>query len=216
MKTPLSLIGLLLAGVFLFSACGESAKQQEAQTGEAEEASAVEGTEVKIDAAASSVGWAAYKVAGSGHNGTVAIKDGKFIMNGEELVGGSFSIDLTAIGNEDIEDAEEKQKLIGHLNSGDFFLTEKHPTADFEITGIEENASDSATHTITGNLTMRGKTNSITFPATVSMENGQLKATANFALDRTKWDVSFHSGLEEWGDKTIKDEFDVMLDIRSM
>jgi len=68
--------------------------------------------------------------------------------------------------------------------------------ANFVITQVQEATNeDGRTHDITGNLTMRGKSRSITIPATVSMDGGMLKAsTPKFTIDRTQWDVSYNNG----------------------
>ena len=46
---------------------------------------------------------------------------------------------------------------------------------------------------VTGQLTIRGITHSINFPAIIKNENGVIKADAKIAIDRTKWGVNFQS-----------------------
>lgn len=212
MRTTHNLFLLLVLSTFLFTACADKPKGQDAEVSEAKEETEAEGNKLPLDMESSEVAWKATKVTGA-HNGIVQIKSGHLTHEEGKLTGGEFVIDMTTITVQDLE-GEEKEKLEGHLKTGDFFLVEEHPEARFVITDIKPSNSDTATHTISGNLTIRGKTNNITFDANVQeMDGGAMMATTVFNIDRTKWDVAFHSGMEEWGDKTIYDEinFDIKL-----
>ncbi|GAB3332998.1 YceI family protein [Marivirga atlantica] len=167
--------------------------------------------ELAVDTAASRIAWVGEKVTGQ-HNGTVKIKSGGLEVDGDQITGGSFVIDMTTIDVEDLS-GDMKGKLMGHLRSDDFFSVEKHPTATFTITSVDKSEATDATHFISGDLTIKGKTNKVTFPATVSMVGGKVNATANFDLDRTKWDIRYGSGsfFDGLGDKMIYDDFKVDL-----
>ena len=218
---------------------GTDAEVSEAQ--EVEEVSA-EATDYSVNTNESELTWYGFKPNGR-HNGTIAIQDGTLsVMNGE-VVGGNFTMDLNNIEVKDEGmDEESRGKLTGHLKSGDFFSVEEYPTAEFEITSVEpysegEVASASGedkmtvvvndeevdeysladpTHTITGNLTMRGKTLSVTFPAKVNVTDGQVTAEAKFNIDRSQWGISFReeSGYEARAkDELIYDTVHVGFDI---
>ena len=75
----------------------------------------------------SQVVWKGYKVAGS-HTGTISIQAGTLEFNNNELVGGTFIMDMTTIGSTDLS-GEYKEKLDGHLKSDDFFGVATYPTA---------------------------------------------------------------------------------------
>ena len=69
---------------------------------------------------------------------------------------------------------------------------------------------------ITGDLTMVGKTSSISFPAKVMSDANGAKGFATFKIDRTKWDLKYGSGnffKELTADKIINNdiEFDLKL-----
>lgn len=154
----------------------------------------------------SSVAWHAEKVTGE-HDGFVNIKSGTLLAKNGTLSGGSFVIDMTSISCTDIENEEYNTKLVNHLKSDDFFGVEKHPTAKLEITSVE---SDKIGHyEISGKMTIKGKTNDITFSASVNESGDMLKANAEIIIDRTKYDVRYGSGsfFDDLGDKTIYDEF---------
>ncbi len=158
----------------------------------------------EIDKMASSLKWEGYKPTGE-HYGTVQITSGELMVKDGKLVGGEFVIDLTSITVLDIEDPGMNDRLTGHLKSADFFEIESYPEAKFEITDVTpvsgtpsdpsmEKGDVKPTHQVTGNLTMKGITKSITFNANVDMTKGEFNALTNmFFLDRTEWDVKFKS-----------------------
>lgn len=172
--------------------------------------------EVKVDTKSSQIAWVGKKVTGQ-HNGTVNIKDGALEMENGQVTGGSFTIDMTTINVLDLE-GEYKGKLMGHLKSDDFFSVEKFPNAKFTITSINKSEATDASHFIAGDLSIKGITNKITFPATIKIVDGKANATASFALDRTKWDIRYGSGsfFDGLGDKMIYDDFELSINLSSL
>ena len=161
--------------------------------------------EIKVEN--SKVVWKGYKVTGS-HEGTIAIKSGYLDFNDEKLTGGTFIIDMSTIISTDLE-GEYKGKLEGHLKSDDFFGVEKFPTATLNFTKVKSDGKN--TYKVTGDITIKGKTETITFNLSVYGN----KANAAIKIDRTKFDVrygstSFFDGLK---DKAIYDEFDLIADL---
>lgn len=171
----------------------------------------------KVDVAKSDVKWHAKKVTGE-HMGTIALKSGQMLVNGNKITGGTFVIDMNSIACTDIKDAEYNQKLVGHLKSDDFFSVEKHNTATFKITGVKPIAKAAAgqpNYTVTGDLTIKGITNPISFPATVSVKDGVASAKADVTINRAKYDIRYGSNsfFDNLGDKAIYDDFVVTLDV---
>lgn len=238
-KLRISILALF-CGVVLYS-CQQKPGGTDAEVGEAQEVSEVssEASDYALNTTESKLMWYGFKPNGR-HNGTIGIQDGSVaVMNGE-VVGGSFTMDMNNINVEDLE-GEYKDKLTNHLKSGDFFSVEEHPTAVFEITEVEPYSNEVAstdgdakmkvvvneeevdeysipdpTHTITGNLTMRGTTLSISFPAIVEVTDGQVTAQAKFNIDRSKWNIDFReeSGYEARAkDELIYDTVHVGFDI---
>ena len=82
----------------------------------------------------------------------------------------------------------EIDKLTEHLLSGDFFNIGEHPQATFVSTKIEPNGTGQVN--VTGDLTLLGQTQSITFPAAVSTVDG-LSLKAEFNIDRTQFGMNF-------------------------
>lgn len=161
--------------------------------------------EVKTDA--SKVTWKAYKVTGS-HTGTVDLKEGNLIFEDDKLTGGEFKVDMTSLISTDLK-GESKGKLEGHLKSDDFFSVANHPTASLVFTDVK--ASGKNSYEVTGDLTIKGITKPVTFDLSVYGS----KATATLKVDRAEYDVRYGSGsfFENLGDKTIYDEFDLVVDL---
>ena len=152
--------------------------------------------------------WKGYKVTGS-HEGTIAIKSGFLNFEDGKLAGGEFVIDMTSIKNTDMEGGEYGGKLEGHLKSDDFFSVAAHPTATLVFNKVT--ASGKNAYAVTGDLTIKGKTNPISF--TISIYGN--KATASLKIDRTKYDIKYKSAsfFESLKDKAIYDEFDLVSDL---
>ena len=192
-----------------------SNETEKAETTEVTEASGDMSSGMAISS--SSLKWTGRKLGGE-HFGTIQISKGELIVEGDQLTGGNFTIDMNTIKVEDLTDAGKNKDLTDHLFSEDFFNVANHPEATFTVTGVEAlAAADEAgnTHTISGNLTIKGITQGIKFPAAVSMQDGSVTAKASFDIDRTLWDIKFKSGkfFPELGDKAIKDEISIALEL---
>lgn len=167
-----------------------------------------DGEKKEVNVSQSKVTWKGYKVTGS-HDGTIDLKSGFLMMDGKKLTGGEFVIDMTSISNADMTTGNGKEKLEGHLKSDDFFGVEKHPTAKLVIKSSENFNKNS--YTVKGDLTIKG----ITKPITLVISMFENKATATMKVDRSKFDVRYGSGsfFDDLGDKTIYDEFDLVVDL---
>jgi polyisoprenoid-binding protein YceI len=69
---------------------------------------------------------------------------------------------------------------------------------------------------VTGNLTMRGTTKSVTFPANVMMQGDKVMAKAMFNIDRTAWGLMYGdegSITDQAKDKFIYNTVTVGLDL---
>ncbi|RYD52332.1 MAG: YceI family protein [Sphingobacteriales bacterium] len=205
-----SLFPIAAASLLLFAACNNAPEAPKANATDAQAVTTpAAGKTYTVDVAQSSVGWIGTKPTGK-HNGTFMIKDGNLMATDNAVTGGQFTIDMASIKALD-QDAEGNTKLAGHLSSPDFFEVAKYPTSTFQITevkpgiagltDVDSNLLKGATHTVTGNFTMKGVTKSITFPAKVTMNPTEVMADANFNIDRTQW------GLIYGNDKGLGDKF---------
>jgi polyisoprenoid-binding protein YceI len=178
--------------------------------------STLKATTLNVDPAKSQIIWNAKKVGGE-HTGNVKLSKGTMTVQGSKLTGGVFVMDMTTIVDTDLTNADFNTKLTTHLKSEDFFSVEKHPTSTFKITKAEPIAkakAGEANYTITGDLTIKGITHSLSFPATVKINGNMAEATAKFDIDRTKWDIKYRAAIiGTAADKIIDDNFTIDLKV---
>ncbi len=223
LKTP----GLFVAAALVLASCGNN--RETVETTEAQEVGEATGETLQINTSASEVNWRGYKPTGQ-HYGIIPITSGEVTVDGNEVTGGKFVFNITQLEVHDLEAGSDSHgKLTGHLQSEDFFDASNYPEATFEITAVEpfaagdsvenkeEFASDNTpkssdeqmvanpTHWVSGNLTMRGTTKNIKFPAAVSVSNGSATAQAGFNIDRTEWGLMY--GDEAGAVNKAQDQF---------
>lgn len=195
------------AGAFLLTSCVSNPDGQRAETTDSVAEVETAGTELPVDASASSIKWLGNKVSGE-HFGEVTLTSGTLIVDGGKLTGGNFSVDLNTIDVQDME-GEYKDKLDGHLRSDDFFDVANHPEATFVITSVVDGANDGEV-VISGNLTMRGESKNITFDANVTeVSETSVRANADFNIARKDWGVSYAGQADD----LISDEFNLKIEL---
>lgn len=170
-----------------------------------------------VNIAESVLTWKGTKPGGA-HNGIVAIQKGGLLMDNGALIGGQFTFDMTTIKVLDIPaDKKGNGDLVGHLSSPDFFDVQTYPASKFVITKVE--GKNNAIN-ITGNLTVKDVTKSITIPATIVMMEGvtTLKS-ANFNINRADFNIKYQSksffSLEELKDKFIDDLIEMSFEVKT-
>ncbi|HRK28000.1 MAG TPA: YceI family protein [Chitinophagales bacterium] len=213
-------IFILVALVFSMVACTQApdapkATVSEPQATNPDTNSGAQGN-WKVDLQQSKVAWVGTKPTGR-HNGAFNLKDGALSVANGQITGGSFTIDLPSIAVLDEGMSEDSRTdLTEHLKSADFFEVSKFPEGKFEITSVQPAPADAQatgnapapTHILSGNLTLKGVTKGVTFPATIAMSENMLKANANFNIDRTNWGMSYKSD-KSLGDKIIHPEVNI-------
>jgi polyisoprenoid-binding protein YceI len=91
----------------------------------------------------------------------------------------------------------------GHLNSGDFFLTEQYPIVRFESTGVR--VGEGNRFEIDGNLTIKDITNPVTFKAEFlgwgpGLHDTTMAAfSAKTTVERADWDLTWNVPVETGG-----------------
>ena len=90
-----------------------------------------------------------------------------------------------------------------------FFGVENHPNSTLVFTNVE--ASGKNSYEVQGDLTIKGITKPVTFDVSIYGS----KATATLKVDRAQYNVKYGSGsfFDDLGDKTIYDEFDLVVDL---
>ncbi len=209
---------LFSMGALVLASCQGDPKADEAKTADSVAVTApATGNTYKADLTQSNVQWTGTKPTGQ-HSGVMMLKDGSLNVDNGAVTGGEFTIDVSTIKITDA-DTNGASKLAGHLSSPDFFDAAKYPTAKFVISSVtpgvdtaggKELVMKDATHTITGNLTLKDQTKSVSFPAKVSTTDAGITADANFNIDRTQWGLVYgnNKGL---GDKFIRPTVNIIL-----
>jgi len=154
-----------------------------------------------VDLTTSMMTWKGTKPTGE-HNGTVALKSGGLVVENGVLKEGEFVIDMSTIKNLDMAGSAGAGKIEAHLKNADFFDIAVYPTSTFVITSVLEVEANIA---VTGNLTIKDVTKSITIPAKISTEDGVTTFTsALFNIDRADFNVKY--GSKRWIEG-LKDKF---------
>ncbi len=75
------------------------------------------------------------------------------------------------------------------------------------ISSVESKGGDN--YLVAGNLTIKGITKPVSFPAVVKTEGKTLTAKGTITVNRTQYDIKFKSAsfFENLGDKAISDDF---------
>lgn len=181
---------------------------------------AVEQTEVSadavkysVDAAASKINWEGSKVTGGKHHGVISLSEGELNVKDGKIEGGTFTVDMNSITVEDLKTGDGKEDLEAHLkgtgteDKADHFLNvKKYPKGTFVITSVTEEAGKQV---VTGNLTLKEVTKSISFPVMSTVTESEVTVHGDaFNINRTLWNINFNSNslFDGLGDKAISDD----------
>ena len=137
-----------------------------------------------LDAANTKITWVGSKPDGK-HSGGFEKLTGTAAVGADPT---TLKLDVT-IATESI--TSDDAKLTAHLKAPDFFDVKRFPKATFKSTKIEKTA---AGYMVTGDLTLLGKTKSVSFPATASVSGGALKLDGAFDIDRTAFGMNYGKG----------------------
>lgn len=195
------MLGIL--AVFI-AACGDVGEAPEAEIGEAVSVAPGEGVPYAIDTTRSAIRWRGAK-ATRAHEGGFELFSGTVYVNRGVTSGVLLNIQTPSIYS-------DTERLTEHLKSGDFFGVDTHPVATFEATDVVLAEESGARYRVTGNLTMRGQTNSVTFPADIRVEDDTLWAEADFIIDRQRWGISYPGQPDD----LIGDQVRLLLDITAV
>ena len=215
-----------MIAICMVTSCSGDSKAAKATVGEAKKVTAPAATNtLKVNTANSKVNWTGSKPAGK-HSGTIALSSGSVQLDGGDLSGGKFILDMTSITVTDLEAGQGKEKLEGHLkgtteeNKDHFFDVRTYPTSTFEITKVAKLANDpDASHLVYGNLTIKDVTKGVGFKAQIINKNGKLSVnTPPFTIDRSDFNVKYGSAkfFPDLKDKIIHDEIELQISLNAM
>ena len=193
---------LVLASVLAIAGCEDPATgKPRAEVGTAQPAAtAAEGrVQYTLVTDQSKVDFVGSKVTGKHDGGFKSIKGTANIEGtSPETSTVEIDIDMKSVWTDD-------ERLTGHLNNADFFDVENHPNAKFVSTKIEKSGS---AYTVTGNLTLRGQTKSIKFPATITLGDDTATVKAEFSINRKDFGIAYAGKPDD----LIRDDVVIKLD----
>jgi polyisoprenoid-binding protein YceI len=211
MNNKLSTTNFILIIAPLFFGCGGPVTGKNKNNAPASSLSLHVGDEKYfiIDMKESVVAWTNSSVHGK-NIGYVYISKGELMIENGQLMGGTVEVDMNTIED---KNHRSENNLIKHLKDSDFFDVKKFPFSTIAITRVASiNVEDKE---ITGNLTIKGITHPVTFPARIEVKGGIVKASGKLVIDRTLWDVRYKSGkfFDNLKDQAIADSIEFNIKI---
>jgi hypothetical protein len=216
-KTVLSLV--LISLITLNSCKKEKTEEQNANV--VENNMTADGVKYNVDLNQSTVNWSGSKPTGK-HNGTIKFKEGFVIVKDSAITSGRFFIDMNTITVTDLKPEEGKADLENHLKGtaerdkrDHFFNVKKYPTSDIKITKVVE--KEGKTY-IYGNLSIKGVTKAVNFPAKISITENEVTINSEkLVLNRTYFNVNYASKslFTDLKDKFINDEIEIQVDVKT-
>ena len=200
----------IIFALLLITACSNPASDKpQAITNEAAPvtatSSAPQGQRYSISPENSKIEFVASKVTRS-HNGSFKKFSGAIDFRGQpENSTVSVTIETNSIEADDPD-------LTKHLQTPDFFDVAGYPQATFTSTAIKPGGEKSATHTVTGNLTLHGVTKSISFPATIAVNPQAITVDSSFSINRKDFGINYAGAA----DNLIRDEVVLKLTVRGV
>jgi polyisoprenoid-binding protein YceI len=166
--------------------------------------------EYTINTDASSATWIGRSVAGQ-HSGTVYISSGELLVDNGKISRGTVRVDVNSLAVTSISNLKLNSQLTGRLKGKDFFDTYNHPVAIFRISSVRHESGSN--YTVNGSLTIKGKTQSVRFPAIINHDKKQISVHATVMVDRTKFNITSGSTdfFNDLGDTAIHNEFEFTL-----
>lgn len=175
--------GVLAFAALTFTACG-GAENNDATTEDQKEE--IVKAEYQLDSSESTLEWAGSWIGGqndgNNHNGVIKISEGTMFQDGEEYHG-HFTVDMTSIDVQDIDEASGKPKLEGHLSNEDFFNVSKYAVTDVKVMEIIEGNAKIA-------IMVAGVELERTVPITVKTDDESMTLKGDFSVDFTEADFN--------------------------
>jgi polyisoprenoid-binding protein YceI len=210
MNNKLSITYAILIIAPLFFGCGGPVAGE--NNNNASASSVSPGQKYIIDTKESVITWkGAMLLAAEEHVGYVHISKGELLIEKDQLVGGTVEIGMNTI---EYKDKTNKNTPVNHLKSPDYFDVEKFPISTITITRVASVVSGK-TIKVTGNLTIKGVTHPVTFPAEMEVKDGVVKANGQVIIDRTDWGIRYRSGkfYDNLADQAVSDDIEFLMKV---
>lgn len=183
-----------IALALIIASCGNEQKPAEETTTGTQATGEETAYTISTDST-SHIVWKGVMLGVKEHTGLINFTEGKLTAKGNQLTGGTFTVDMKSIKvtdkNYDEKSGYGVNKFLGHIASADFFDVENNPAATFTITSVTGNEA-------TGTLKIRGKENTETLKnISITENNGTINAKGTLTFDRKKYDVVYDTGAKD-------------------
>ncbi len=124
---------------------------------------------------------------------------GTMTLNGKTLGNAALEFEVET-GTLKCNEGDRNQwtpKLEKHLLEEDFLHVEKYPRASFISVSIVPNKSAANRYDVAGNLTLRGVTKKITFPATITVTDKAVTGAAEFSINRKDFGMVYNGKADD-------------------
>ncbi len=220
----LSVIALVAVGL-LATSCNKEKSAENAATAQEQAVAESKGEVLPVDTATSVVNWKAFHKGGMAPRwGTLMVKSGDLSIENGNVAAGNFVIDMNSLKVDPASVTEKDKKpadLEAHLKNPDFFDTAKNPTSEFKITNVADltnapaDAVAGANKTVSGNLTLSGKTMNVTFPAKVDVTESSASIQAKFTVNRADWGIKFGTSEADPAEWMISKDIEIAVDVKA-
>lgn len=161
----------------------------------------------------SSVAWVGSKTLIKNYkdDGTLSFTAGSVVVSNGNVTGGNFTIDMNSLEVSSTSNTKAtSDQLEGHLKSEDFFEVETYPTATIALKNVINGI-------VTADVTIKGVTKTISFPATIAQEGNTLNGSAKLTIDRTLWNLQYGSTkfFGDLGNNVIDDKVELTLTLHA-
>lgn len=216
---------LAFAAVAMLVSCNKAGDK--ANTTTEQQVAEQQGAVYNVDAATSIVKWTGTHKGGLNPRFGVVKAEGTVAVENNVVTGGKFTLDLNSLTTDEASvdpatsGGKKSTDLDGHLKSADFFDVEKYPTSTFEITSVaafdaakDQSVLEGATNVISGNLTIKDKTVNVTFPAKVTVTEGEVSLESKFTINRQDWGLTYgtEGDAKDW---MISQEINIELNVHA-
>ncbi len=167
---------------------------------------AAKGDVLPVTTENSTIEFVGSKVTGKHDGGFKAFSGTIDFVNGKaEKSTVSVEIDMNSVFSDNAD-------LTDHLKRADFFDVAQFPKATFTSTKIvADRAKGANSFNVTGDLTLRGVTKAVTFPATINVNETDVAVNADFAINRKEFAIAY-AGM---ADDLIRDDVALKLELKA-
>ena len=211
------LFGILSLGIFLTACEDPAANKPKATTTNSSNATTnaannstaaapAKSETLAINPENSKVEFVGSKVTGKHDGGFKKFAGSVALVNGKpEDSTVSIDIDMNSVFT-------DTDALTKHLQTGDFFDVANNPKGSFKATKIVADPEKGAgNYLVTGDLTLRGVTKSVTFPATITVSDGNVVVKAEFSINRKDFNILYAGKADD----LIRDDVVIKLDLNA-